>query len=79
LSDIILPQGISGTTVAQEVKMPRPALKVLLGSGCAPDSIPNIGPNIGLMDTGANLLTKPFRRAELATKIREILDGDGKL
>ena len=74
LTDIGLPKGMNGPAVAREAQSQRPDLKFLYMSGYAKDAIVNNG----LLDDGLPLLTKPFPKAELARKIREILDNGGQ-
>jgi PAS domain S-box-containing protein len=70
LTDVVLPRGLNGPVVAERARIGRPNLKVLFMSGYTQDAIANNG----MLDQGVNLLTKPFLKADLATKIREILD-----
>ena len=72
LSDVVMPGGIDGRQLAQQAAQIRPGLPILLVSGYAPD-----GPDApaGLGDFP--LLHKPYRRGELAMRIRELLDGQG--
>ncbi|MEH6402620.1 MAG: PAS domain S-box protein [Sneathiella sp.] len=70
LSDVVLPGGLRGPEVAQKARQEKPNLSVLFMSGYtqnALDSHPEIGET-------ALLLNKPFRKKELAAKIREAID-----
>lgn len=71
LSDVVLPSQISGDEVATEALKKMPDLKVLFMSGHAESSIVHDG----RLDRGVNLLGKPFRLAELARKVRAVLDA----
>jgi len=70
LTDIVMPEGISGLDLAQRFTAEKPALKVLFMSGYA----------IGDIDTeflhqaGRQMLQKPYTRASLTKAVREILD-----
>ncbi|HLL26464.1 MAG TPA: PAS domain S-box protein [Xanthobacteraceae bacterium] len=69
LTDVIMPGGMNGRELADELRKSQPDLKVLFTSGYtqgALDSAERI--------SGSNFLSKPFRRAELAAKIRDLLD-----
>lgn len=69
LTDIVLPNGMSGPALAQAAREIRPGLKVVFMSGYAPDNV------TGPFDlSSARLLSKPFTRAELARAVRETLD-----
>ncbi len=69
-TDVGLP-GINGQQLADEARRMRRELKVLFTSGYARNAIVHQG----RLDTGVALLTKPFTRAQLATRIREVLDA----
>ncbi|HWT31964.1 MAG TPA: response regulator, partial [Propylenella sp.] len=69
-TDIVMPQGLSGLDVAREARRLRPGLKVLLTSGYRGD-VPFAD------DETWPVLAKPFRPAELARAVRNILD-DGQ-
>ena len=70
LTDVVLPGGMSGTAVAREAAQRHPAIKVLYMSGYAAESMARHGKP----DRGVLLLQKPFRRGELAHKVRQALD-----
>ncbi len=69
-SDIIMPHGMSGDRLAREALRLRPGIKVLLTTGYAAQLADG-----GLLDGQFPILAKPFRRAELAVKLREVLSG----
>ena len=70
LSDLMLPGGISGRRVAEEMRRHRPEVKILLMSGYADETLKRED----TPDSADTLLNKPFRRSELASKIRALLD-----
>ncbi|MBS0445189.1 MAG: PAS domain S-box protein [Proteobacteria bacterium] len=70
-SDIVLPGGMTGAQVAAEATALRPGLKVLFTTGYARDAIVHGG----RLDKGLHLLQKPFTHAELAGKVRDVLDA----
>jgi PAS domain S-box-containing protein len=67
LTDIILPGGKNGRELATEAAALRPDLKVLFTSGFPEEAF---GKN-GALPFGAALLSKPYRRDELARRLRE--------
>ncbi len=69
-TDVVLPGGISGPKLAEEVKRRRPGVSVLFTSGYTDDAIIHQG----RLDKGVELLNKPFRKADLARKVRSVLD-----
>jgi len=68
-SDIVMPGGMSGAQLAAEAKTRRPGLKLLLTSG-----YPEHAAREGHVPRDIDLLGKPYRKADLALKLREILD-----
>ncbi|WP_315712242.1 MULTISPECIES: CHASE3 domain-containing protein [unclassified Bradyrhizobium] len=70
-TDVIMPGGISGRQLAETIMTTRPALPVLYTSGYTGDEMVE---NRQLVPD-ALLLTKPYRRAELAQMVRQALDG----
>jgi signal transduction histidine kinase len=71
-TDVVLPKGMNGTALAREARRQRPGLKMLFMSGYTTDAIIHHG----VLDKGIHLLTKPFRKTELARKVRQVLDAD---
>ena len=70
-TDVVMPGGMTGRQLAEAAKTRRPNLKTLFTSGYTEDSILRLG----RLDPGVRLLSKPYRKHELATRIREALDG----
>jgi PAS domain S-box-containing protein len=70
-SDVVMPGGMDGTQLAQAATALRPGLKVLLTSGFARASIQDDAGKAYLK----NLLSKPYRKAELAARLRATLDA----
>lgn len=71
LCDVVLGGGMNGRQVAEAAHEQQPTLKVLYMSGYTENAIVHHG----RLDPGTRLLQKPFRRADLAMKVREALDG----
>ena len=70
ITDMVLPGGMSGRDLAAEVARRFGVLKVLFMSGYSSEAV-HLN---GWVERGAELLRKPFRRHELATKVRAVLD-----
>jgi CheY-like chemotaxis protein len=70
-TDVILPSGMTGRQLADEVALRRPAIKVLYTSGYTDNAIVHQG----RLDPGVLLLTKPYRKSQLANMIRRALTG----
>jgi PAS domain S-box-containing protein len=68
-TDVVMPGGIGGRELAEQALKLRPALKVLYTSGYTENSIVHQG----RLDRGVHLLSKPYRRIEMAQKIRAVL------
>ncbi len=72
LTDLILPMGMNGWQVADAVRLKFPDVKCLFASGYA--EIGTVG--FGRPGSGPEFLDKPFTRAILARRVRELLDDD---
>lgn len=73
-SDVVMPGGINGYELAKKAIQKHPKLKVLLTSGFTSKAMMENGE----AKFSTNLLNKPYRKIELATRIRLILDKDNK-
>ena len=69
-TDIVMAGALNGRELADQMVAARPSLRVLFTSGYAHDA-PH---GLGQATMGAPLLTKPYRKAELARMLRRSLD-----
>jgi two-component system cell cycle sensor histidine kinase/response regulator CckA len=72
LTDMVMPEGVSGWELARALKARNPALKVIFTSGYSAELF---GENCELRE-GVNFLPKPFLPQALARAVRDCLDGD---
>ncbi len=71
LSDVVMPGTPTPPDLALSARLARPELKVLFMSGYAEDAIVHHG----RVDPDVHLIEKPYRKEELALKLRQLLDG----
>lgn len=71
-TDVVMPGGMNGRELAEEVVRLRPGMRTLFTSGYAESAIVHQG----RLDPGVQLLSKPYRRQDLADKLRKALDRD---
>ncbi|MBL4665968.1 MAG: PAS domain S-box protein [Sneathiella sp.] len=71
LSDVVLPGGLRGPEVAIKARETKPNLNVLFMSGYTQNALESHSE----LGEAALLLNKPFRKKDLAEKIREAIDG----
>ena len=69
-TDVVMAGGMSGPDLAREARKQRPGLRVLFSSGFPRDAGRDVEPSFDDL-----LLSKPYRRAELASKVREVLNA----
>ncbi len=69
-TDVILGRGHNGPALADEIQRLRPGVKVLYTSGYTKNEMATDG---GRIDPGVALIHKPYRKIELARKIRAVL------
>ncbi len=70
-TDVVMPGGLNGREVAIAARTIQPSLRVLFTSGYTE----NVIVHDGRLDRGVHLLSKPYRQADLAAKVRLALDG----
>ncbi len=71
LTDVIMPGGMNGRQLADEIARRRPGTRVLFTSGYTENAIVHHG----RLDPGVALLNKPYRKKDLAEKVRQVLDA----
>ena len=71
LTDIVMPGPLNGKALAEEVARRWPATKIVFMSGYTENAFARAG----RLDAGTLLLSKPFRRSELAQIVRQALDA----
>ena len=72
LTDVLLPGGMHGVALAEQARALYPQLKVLFMSGFPQE---HLAADHNL-DAGINLISKPFRREELARRVRALLPAE---
>ena len=70
-TDVVLTGGINGRTLADEAVRRRPGLKILYTTGYTSNAIVHQG----RLDPGVHLIGKPFTYADIAKRVRGVLDG----
>jgi signal transduction histidine kinase/DNA-binding response OmpR family regulator len=68
-TDVVMPGPVRSIEVARQAKQMFPAIEVLFTSGYTQNAIVHGG----RLDPGVELISKPYRRDELARKIRQLL------
>ena len=71
LTDVVMPGAMDGNSLAAMALALHPGLKVLFMSGYPEDA----ASSTAILDLGVNLLSKPVRKADLATAVRNAIDG----
>jgi signal transduction histidine kinase/ActR/RegA family two-component response regulator len=73
-TDVVMPE-VNGAKLAEEALLRRPGLRVLFTTGYTRNAVVHNG----VLDAAVHLIGKPFTLEQLATKIREVLDGPSSL
>jgi PAS domain S-box-containing protein len=71
-TDVVMPGGITGRELAEQVSKRRPGTKVLYTSGYTDKAIVHDG----RLDEGIMLLPKPYRMSQLSQMVRRALGGE---
>lgn len=69
LTDVVMPGNMDGRELAETARLMRPNLEILFTSGYAEDVLVHNG----RLESGVKLLSKPYRREQLAVKVRAVL------
>ena len=69
-SDVVMPGGMNGYELAEQASKNKPELKILLTSGFTSKTIAQNGQ----VRFSVQMLSKPYRKTDLAQHIRQILD-----
>lgn len=72
LTDIVMPGGMNGRELAEQAQSAQPSLKVIYSSGYTENAIVHHG----RLDPGVILLSKPYTRSQLASKLRAALENN---
>ncbi len=72
LTDMVMPDGISGRQLAEKLKADNPGLKVIYTTGYSPDLMGN---DVALHE-GVNFLQKPYPPQKLVQTVRNGLESE---
>ncbi|GAA3958625.1 response regulator [Allohahella marinimesophila] len=70
-TDVVMPGPVSSTDLVKKARALHPDIRVLYTSGYTQNAIVHGG----RLDRGVELLSKPYRREDLAGKVRQMLDA----
>lgn len=73
LTDMVMPEGMTGKELATQLKKRKPSLKVVYSSGYSPESMGR-----DFTDSDTVFLSKPYLPPQLAQTVRQCLDGARK-
>jgi signal transduction histidine kinase/ActR/RegA family two-component response regulator len=71
-TDVVMPGPVSSGSLVKAARELQPAIKILFTSGYTQNAIIHHG----RLEPGTNFLSKPYRKAQLAEKIRELLAAE---
>ena len=70
LTDMVMPEGVSGVDLAEQLLAEQPGLKIIFTSGYTANEV---SPEV-LAKTNARFLQKPYAHNDLAKTVRDCLD-----
>jgi len=70
-TDVVMPGGMNGRELADAATRRRPGLKILFTTGYTRNAIVHHG----RLDSGVQMIAKPFSARDLGVKVRTLLDG----
>lgn len=70
-TDVVMPDGMGGKQLAEAAQRLRPGLKVLFASGYFEGALQRSG----ALEDSANFIVKPYKKADLARKVRVVMYG----
>ena len=73
LTDMVMPEGLSGMELAEKLRASKPGLKLIIPSGYSMDNLDTVF----LRKGHAAFLQKPYTHVSLAQAVRESLDHGG--
>ena len=71
-TDVVMPGGMTGAELAKQARLGNPGLSVLFTSGYSETGIFDFG----VLQGSDDILDKPYKKEELAQKVRDVLDRD---
>ena len=72
ITDVVMPGGMNGPQLAEQVREKWPNIKMLMMSGYPREALSRNG----TMSSRISFIAKPFRNQDLARRVRDILDAD---
>jgi PAS domain S-box-containing protein len=72
ISDVVMPEGLTGVELAARLRAERPTLQIILASGYSEELAECSGSPV----VGITYLAKPFRPSDVANTVRACLDRD---
>ncbi|MGE4219830.1 MAG: PAS domain-containing protein [Alphaproteobacteria bacterium] len=73
ITDVVMPGGMNGPQLAEQVRTRWPATKLLMMSGYPREALSRNG----TMTSDVSFISKPFRNQDLARRVRELLETKG--
>jgi two-component system, cell cycle sensor histidine kinase and response regulator CckA len=74
LTDMVMPEGISGMDLAQKLIAAKPKLRIIFASGYSMDDLDTVF----FRKDGTLFLQKPYTHLSLTQAVRDCLDGSGQ-